>query len=266
MRWMRQVPRLVDAADALLRADLAFIMQRARLPCFDIWEEEVGLHYYTLRVSEAALRQGADWMEEHGDFRAAHASRSEADHLSGLLESHWRGSHYGSRQLLSANPSAKDRDIAVLLAAIHVGGEGQHSPRDPRLAATLEQLEALFGAAYAINRNRPRGWAPAMGRYADDVYYSGGAYYFATLARRSSAIARGCGRKVMRSWKLFVFSRRTAVIFPSNSTRIPARRHQRSSLAGAMPRSSPARPRAGQRLELRRVVAAGMRTGALPAR
>jgi glucoamylase len=47
--------------------------------------------------------------------------------------------------------------------------------------ATLAKLEALFDAEYAINRNR-EGRAPAMGRYAGDVYYSGGAYYFSTLA------------------------------------------------------------------------------------
>jgi len=47
--------------------------------------------------------------------------------------------------------------------------------------ATLAKLEALFDAEYAINRERGSR-APAMGRYAGDVYYSGGAYYFSTLA------------------------------------------------------------------------------------
>ena len=42
-------------------------------------------------------------------------------------------------------------------------------------------MEALFDADYPINRNRPPSRAPAMGRYAGDVYYSGGAYYFSTL-------------------------------------------------------------------------------------
>ena len=50
-----------------------------------------------------------------------------------------------------------------------------------RYAATLKRLEALFDASYAINRNRPAGRAPALGRYAGDKYYSGGAYYFSTL-------------------------------------------------------------------------------------
>jgi glucoamylase len=46
----------------------------------------------------------------------------------------------------------------------------------------LTALEELFEAEYAINRDRPAGRGPAMGRYANDTYYSGGAYFFATLA------------------------------------------------------------------------------------
>src|SRR6202011_4359969 len=56
-----------------------------------------------------------------------------------------------------------------------------HSVRDPHMHSTLRRLETLFDAAYAINRNRAAHRAPAMGRYAGDVYFSGGAYYFSTL-------------------------------------------------------------------------------------
>src|SRR5262249_58523337 len=77
--------------------------------------------------------------------------------------------------------AAKDPDISVLLAAIH-GADGPcHGAGDDRLQDTLAKLEALFDRAYAINRDRPPGMAPAMGRYEGDVYYSGGAYYFSTL-------------------------------------------------------------------------------------
>ncbi|HEV7984887.1 MAG TPA: glycoside hydrolase family 15 protein, partial [Steroidobacteraceae bacterium] len=75
----------------------------------------------------------------------------------------------------------KELDIAVILAAIHANQTGAHSAQDPRMHATLARLEALFDAAYEINQGRPPQRAPAMGRYAGDVYYSGGAYYFSTL-------------------------------------------------------------------------------------
>ena len=48
-----------------------------------------------------------------------------------------------------------------------------HSVRDPRMHATLARLEALFDAEYAINQSRAANRAPAMGRYAQDVYLFG---------------------------------------------------------------------------------------------
>ena len=59
--------------------------------------------------------------------------------------------------------------------------EPHHTVADPRMQATLARLDALFDAAYPINHGRPAGRGAAMGRYAGDVYFSGGAYYFATL-------------------------------------------------------------------------------------
>jgi glucoamylase len=61
--------------------------------------------------------------------------------------------------------------------------------------ATLMSLEALFDAEYPINRNRPGACAPAMGRYAADVYFSGGAYYFSTLAAAEFCYRAGLFRR-----------------------------------------------------------------------
>ncbi len=48
-----------DSEISLLKQDLAFTLAHAREHCFDIWEEEIGLHYYTISVCEAALAAGA---------------------------------------------------------------------------------------------------------------------------------------------------------------------------------------------------------------
>ncbi len=188
MRWMRRAaldPPLRAAASRLLRADLAFARHRARTPCFDIWEEEEGLHYYTLCVSAAALDEGARWLDEHAAGEEAEISRREAAALYASLDGYWLedAGYYRSRVLSSGAPSSKDLDIAVVLAAVHAAGDrDRHSVRDPRIHATLARLTELFEAEYAINRERPPQCAPALGRYRNDVYYSGGAYYFSTLA------------------------------------------------------------------------------------
>jgi glucoamylase len=159
---------------SLLKNDLVFILRHARSPCFDIWEEEVGLHYYTLSVCEAALAAGAAWCLS-SDPQLSADCRREAGSLTVLRQTFWlQAEGYLRSRILSQGRSAKELDISVILAANHA-----HQVCDSRLIATLEQLAALFRKNYVINREHGPG--PAMGRYASDRYYSGGAYYFSTL-------------------------------------------------------------------------------------
>jgi glucoamylase len=178
-------------AATLLRHDLAFVLTHARRPCFDIWEEEFGLHAYTLRVSAAALKEGAVWFAARGAHADAERCATEAALIDAMLDDFWmeEQAHIRSRKVEGGAPE-KLLDCAVILAANHAGVTGE------RYTATLKRLEALFDASYAINRNRPSRLAPALGRYAGDKYYSGGAYYFSTLGAaefcyRSGDRARG---------------------------------------------------------------------------
>jgi glucoamylase len=191
LRWARSHPFDSDLRALvcrLVQSDLAFTFAHWREPSFDIWEEESGLHYYTLCVSAAALREGAGWLDGIGESSLARSYRAEADIIHRILDGYWLPGegHYRSRVLASGARStkelAKNLDMAVILAAIHALGDGPtHSVRDPHMHATLQRLESLFDATYAINHKRPAHRAPAMGRYAGDVYFSGGAYYFSTL-------------------------------------------------------------------------------------
>ena len=188
MRWSQSArfdPALQAAVAALLRSDLEYTRRHWAEHCFDIWEEEKGLHYYTLSVSAAALRDGSAWLARHGSDAQAQTMGVQAAVIRQRLDGYWLEDqgYYRSRILESGQRSAKELDIAVIFAALHAGGSGgAHSVDDVRMHATLARLEALFDAEYPINRNRPPAHAAAMGRYAGDVYYSGGAYYFSTLA------------------------------------------------------------------------------------
>jgi glucoamylase len=68
----------VSDAARLVRGDLAFTLARWRQSCFDLWEEEEGQHYYTLRVQAAALQHGAEWMHR-GRKRDSEEARSLLD-------------------------------------------------------------------------------------------------------------------------------------------------------------------------------------------
>ncbi|MDE2263668.1 MAG: glucan 1,4-alpha-glucosidase [Gammaproteobacteria bacterium] len=188
LRWMRAVstdPGLSAACEGLLRADLRFTQDHWREPCYDIWEEERGLHYFTLRVGAQALADGADWLDAREERAQARSCRAQSQAIREALDGYWladRG-YYRSRVLDTGEPSAKELDIAVILAALQACDDcAAHSARDPRIHATLAVLDGVFEADYPINHGRPAGRGPALGRYRGDRYYSGGAYYFSTLA------------------------------------------------------------------------------------
>ncbi|PWB90141.1 glucan 1,4-alpha-glucosidase [Methylocystis sp. MitZ-2018] len=189
---------------ALLQCDLDYTLHHWRVPCFDLWEEISGHHYYTRLVQYAALADGSAWIEAAGDVTRAQAYRAAAQEIRQCLNAHFDPDEgvYRCRLPNAADaPSvapARQLDMAVPLGVIHAARvEGPHSVVDPKALATLARLEQLFAREYKINRERSRDCAPAMGRYAGDSYYSGGAYYFSTLGaaqfyfRFAEAIGRG---------------------------------------------------------------------------
>ncbi len=182
LRWLDSASldrETIDQASLLLRGDIEFILANAGEPDFDMWEEERGHNYYSMLLSATALEQAATWLDND---RLADACRNAARELRGQLGQFWleSGGFYRSRL---SGPANKLLDISIIFAAIHAGGDGPaHGIRDVRMLATLEKLENLFDRLYAINHGRPAARAPALGRYEGDIYFSGGAYYFSTLA------------------------------------------------------------------------------------
>lgn len=210
-------PATRAAMRALIEGDFGFILEHWHEPCFDLWEEELGQHYYTRLLHHAALADGAIWSresgaDEKGGARAQTYLAAEREIAQSLGE-YWsqdKGFFASRREV--ANPApGKELDFAAILAVIHAGRkEGAHSVRDPRVMATLARLEELFDASYAINRGRQENLGPAMGRYSGDTYFSGGAYYFSTLGAAefyyslAGAVAAGADLPVTADNKAFL--------------------------------------------------------------
>lgn len=206
LRWLPRVPAgsaLSEEVSALLRRLLDFSAAHWRRYAHDIWEEDLGQHYYTLRVAAAALAAGADWIAR-SDAAAAAKKRREVVEILRVLDTHWlpQSRHYGSRKLASGTHSFKMLDISVILAAIHThdGTRGAHTVHDPRQQATLDALDAAFAAAYPINHGRPVMRGTAMGRYLGDVYFSGGPWYLATLGASEFCYRAAVGSADAAHW------------------------------------------------------------------
>jgi glucoamylase len=216
LRWWRELPesaaRLRTPLAALIDSNLAFTLGCLDEPCFDIWEEHSGHHYHTQLLQLEALRLGSAWLEERRDPQRARAAAAAAARIAPRLAALWsaRQGFYRARASAGAGRGEGVResdheglDTAVILGVLHAGrSDGTHSVLDPRVQATLTALEELFERAYAINRGRPPARGAAMGRYAGDRYYSGGAYFFSTLAaaefyfRLASALRSGAALAV----------------------------------------------------------------------
>ncbi|MBS7706074.1 glycoside hydrolase family 15 protein [Chelatococcus asaccharovorans] len=186
LRWLRMAGEhhRGEAAQALLAADLDYVAKSCTTPCFDLWEEKFGLHYYTELVQCSALEHGATWAADHGDTERAARYHSAAITLLAALDTHWSDAlgFYASRQEVDQDAPEKALDIATILAVLHADRPaGAHSVLDPHVQATLFKVEALFAAELAINADGPGRTAPAIGRYKGDIYYGGGAFYLATL-------------------------------------------------------------------------------------
>ena len=104
---------------------------------------------------------------------------------------------------------------------------------DEKLKATLAKLEVWFGALYPINKDRA---GPALGRYAEDSYYGGGAWYAATLAAAEFCYRAGdLGRGDAYLETVRAFTPDSGDL-SDNSTAPPGYRLRPGIWPGAMPR------------------------------
>ena len=175
----------------LIRRDLDYAATRLDAPCYDIWEEEIGLHYYPRLQQFTALTSGAGWVATQGDTARADTYRAAAKTLAPVLDGSWSAekNFYRSRMSPPDAPNPKALDMSVILAVLHAGREsGEHSVGDARVAATLARIEQHFASAYPLNRGRAATFA--FGRYPGDRYYDGSAWYLCSFAVAEFAYRR----------------------------------------------------------------------------
>lgn len=166
----------------LLRLDLGFTLRHADRRCIGPWEEagQTAHHYYVALVQLGALVHGRAWATgAAGEWRGAE------DRLRAGLERHWSDRHqvYAAIRHATADTADDLLDAAVLPAVLDADlPDGPHSVQDGRMQATLAAIESLFAREFPINRARPAGHGPALGRFRGDRYFGGGAWYPTTLA------------------------------------------------------------------------------------
>jgi glucoamylase len=173
------LPELDDPALAtLLRRDLDHLVRVAGRPAIGPWEEEPPRRAaFTLIVQWDALDRGAAWAAAGRESARARVLADSAARLVPLIERLAEPDAPLWRESIEAAP--RTLDAAVLLAILHAGRtEGPLALDAPRTRGTLAALETLFTGLYPINAGRP---APALGRFAGDVFFGGNPWFPITL-------------------------------------------------------------------------------------
>ena len=158
-------------ADALL--SLRYVAEFWHEPCFDWWEERLGVHTATLGAAHAALRAGDRWLS---DGREIAALIEEVVRDGCVREGVLRGS------------LADDRlDASVLACGVPFG---LFEPDDPLFDATVRALEDEDIAHGGVRR------------YPGDSYYGGGEWLLlaALLGSCFSAAGREEDARAQLAW------------------------------------------------------------------
>ena len=162
----------------IIEKDLLYILENATVPCFDLWEEIIGWHFYTRVVQYKFLKEIykvkfeisekiilPDSLEKHMKYIHDHLLHHiETDHIISSFDT-------------NGNVIRRD-DASILLAVCHIDFDPEFIKiiSVERLLKTCFNLEKIFRKKYDLNNNC------LIGRYENDKYYDGQAWIICSLA------------------------------------------------------------------------------------
>ncbi len=159
--------------DALIERDLDHLKHIAGRPSIGPWEETPARRSsFTLIAQWDALDRGSRRLGKRD-----HSLRDAAHKVRVLMEEAHDDQTDGWRESVEA--PAGQLDSATVLAILHAGRQnGPFARSARRTRATVAGLERVFSELYEVSRD----WSvPAIGRFANDVYFGGNPWFPTTL-------------------------------------------------------------------------------------
>ncbi len=181
-------------AQGMIKRDLEFVAHHWNDQSFDLWEEEKGLHYYTLQAQKTSLEKGAELALRMNDPGAAAFYLEQAkrigETLGRFLSIDGKFLSYSIERSAPLPHKQSPLDIAVILSAIQTWDRGFQVPLRAAYG-TLQLLTVDAEKRYSINSVRTDGrgvrLGVALGRYPEDRYTGTGfgeanPWFLSTLA------------------------------------------------------------------------------------
>lgn len=169
-----------DPSFSVIKTDLEFVAHHWQDPCFDLWEEVNGTHFYTRMLQRSSLREGAELAEILGDTGAANFYNQQAELIENSLSEFWddeKGYFVATLDYVGGlNYKSSNLDAAVIIAT-----DQAYSAKFPFLTPCSDQMLAssyalhqAFDSLYSINSvNQTMEGEPifpGIGRYPEDKY------------------------------------------------------------------------------------------------
>lgn len=161
-------------ADSVIKKDLEYVGHHWREASFDLWEEEKGMHFYTLLAQHTALQEGAKLAMELNDQGAAAFYSEQSKLIGSYLKSRFVDSSIGLKTSINREGGlhykTSNIDVAPLLALLHnYPYQKLFAFRAVEVKKYISVLEDTFKNLYAINKAFPE-LGVGIGRYPEDRY------------------------------------------------------------------------------------------------
>jgi glucoamylase len=179
-------------ADSVIKKDLEYVAHNWREHSFDLWEEEKGMHFYTLLSQHVALQEGAKLAKELNDSGAADFYSEQSQEIAKKLKAEFLNDNIGL--LVTSQKSAplgyknSGLDAAPLLALIHTSPyQKLFDLNNAFVTKYISALVASFHQIYQVNKDYAD-LGVGLGRYPEDRYdgyetsKQGNPWFLSTLA------------------------------------------------------------------------------------
>jgi glucoamylase len=181
------------ASDSVIKKDLEYTAHHWRGPCFDLWEEENGVHFYTLLAQHTALQEGAKLAYELGDKEASAFYKRESFLIGEKLKKDFLDENLGLKTTIQKvngglHYKHSNLDVAPLLALLHNSPyQKLFTLRSTPVRKYVQKLIETFSGLYSINKSY-QDLGVSLGRYPEDRYDGyqtsgvGNPWFLSTLA------------------------------------------------------------------------------------
>jgi len=173
----------------IISNDLSYVGQYWNQTGFDLWEEISGSSFFTIQNQYRSLVQGAELAQT---LDVVCTGCDQAPEVLCFMQSFWNGDYLVANINVDEGRSGKDANtILGPIAAFDISAYCDSLTFQPCSSKSLANFKVFvdaFRPIYTINAGIPNNSGVAVGRYPEDTYQGGSAWYVCTIINLRQAL------------------------------------------------------------------------------